>query len=99
MSSRARIEQLRFRTAPLEMTDEQFRTLGHDLVDKIAAFLASVRNHPVTPGESPDEVRAALAATGRLPEEGKDPKVLLHAAADLLFDHSLFNGHPRFYGY
>src|SRR3954452_20234193 len=99
MSSRARIEQLRFRTAPLEMTDEQFRSLGHDLVDRIAGFLASVRNHPVTPGESPDEVRAALAATSRLPEEGKGPKGLLQNAADLLFEHSLLNGHPRFYGY
>ena len=44
MSSRARIEQLRFRTAPLEMTDEQFRSLGHDLVDRIAGFLASLRD-------------------------------------------------------
>ena len=43
MSSHARIEQLRFRTAPLDMTDEQFRLLGHDFVDQIADFLASVR--------------------------------------------------------
>src|SRR3954453_7193521 len=99
MYSRARIERLRFRTARLEMTEEQFRSLGHDLVDRIAGFLASVRNHPVTPGESPDEVRAALAATSSLPEEGKDPKGLLQNAADLLFGHSLLNGHPRFYGY
>src|SRR5204862_1974388 len=99
MSSRARIEQLRFRNAALEMTDEQFRSLGHDLVDQIAAFLASLRTRPVTPAESPDEVRAALAATSTLPEEGKDPEALLRDAADLLFQHSLLNGHPRFYGY
>ena len=81
------------------MTDEQFRSLGHDLVDRIAGFLASLRTHPVTPAESPEEVRAALAATRALPEEGKDPDELLRDAADLLFEHSLFNGHPRFYGY
>jgi aromatic-L-amino-acid/L-tryptophan decarboxylase len=99
MSSRARIEQLRFRTASLEMTDEQFRSLGHDLVDQIATFLISLRTRPVTPAESPEEVRTALAASSTLPEEGKDPKALLRDAADLLFEHSLFNGHPRFYGY
>jgi aromatic-L-amino-acid/L-tryptophan decarboxylase len=99
MSFRARIEQLRFRNASLEMTDERFRSLGHELVDQIAAFLASLRTRPVTPAESPDEVRAALAATTTLPEEGKDPRELLRDAADLLFQHSLLNGHPRFYGY
>jgi glutamate/tyrosine decarboxylase-like PLP-dependent enzyme len=99
MSSQARIEQLRFRTAPLDMTDEQFRILGHELVDQIADFLSSVRTHPVTPAESPKEVRAALGATCVLPEQGKDPKALLRDATDLLFDHSLLNGHPRFYGY
>src|SRR5215510_7417591 len=99
MSSRARIEQLRFRTAPLDMTDEQFRSLGHDLVDRIAGFLSSIRTHPVTPAESPEEVRAALAAPRALPEEGMSPDELLRGAADLLLPHSLFNGHPRFYGY
>ena len=96
MSSPIRIDQLRFRTASLDMTDEQFRTLGHELVDRIAGFLASMRTHPVTPAESPQEVRSALAATRELPEEGKDPGALLADATRLLFEHSLFNGHPRF---
>jgi aromatic-L-amino-acid/L-tryptophan decarboxylase len=97
--SSARIEKLRYRVAPLEMTDEQFRLLGHDLVDRIATFLASMRTHPVTPAESPEEVRAALAENRMLPEEGRDPGALLRDATSLLFEHSLFNGHPRFYGY
>jgi glutamate/tyrosine decarboxylase-like PLP-dependent enzyme len=81
------------------MTADQFRSLGHDIVDRIAGFLASIRTYPVTPAESPGQVREALAAGRPLPEEGKDPKTLLRDAADLLFAHSLFNGHPRFYGY
>ena len=81
------------------MKAEQFRSVGHDLVDRIAGFLASIRTHPVTPAESPEEVREVLAAARALPEEGKDPDTLLRDAADLLFAHSLFNGHPRFYGY
>jgi glutamate/tyrosine decarboxylase-like PLP-dependent enzyme len=99
MDSLARIEQLRSRTAPLHITDDQFRSLGHDLVDRIANFLASMRTRPVTPAESPEDVRAALHAAGALPEKGEDPEAVLHNAADLLFEHSLFNGHPRFYGY
>ena len=99
MSTRARIEQLRLRTAPIEMTDDQFRSLGHDLVDRIAGFLATIRTRPVTPAASPEEVRAALVAGRALPNEGKDPMALLREATGLLFEHSLFNGHPRFYGY
>ena len=95
----ARIDQLRSRTAPLEMTEDEFRSLGHDLVDRIAGFLASMRARAVTPAEPPDEVRAALEATRALPEDGTSASILHRCAADLLFDHSLFNGHPRFYGY
>jgi glutamate/tyrosine decarboxylase-like PLP-dependent enzyme len=97
--SSPRIEELRVRTAPLEMTEDQFRSLGHDLVDRVAGFLASIRTYPVTAATSPEEVRAALDATRVLPEQGRDPGALLREAAGLLFEHSLFNGHPRFYGY
>lgn len=99
MSSRPRIEELRARAAALDMTSDQFRSLGHELVDRIADFQASIRTHPVTRAEPPEQVRAALAATRVLPEAGRGPRALLRDAADLLFEHSLFNGHPRFYGY
>ncbi len=98
-NSHARIDKLRTRAAPLDMTSGQSRSLGHDLVDRIADFLASIRAHPVTRAESPEEVRAAVSAKRALPEEGQDPESLLQDTAALLFEHSLFNGHPRFYGY
>ena len=44
-------------------------------------------------------VREALGLTGPLPEMGTDPGPLLEETAQLLFAHSLFNGHPRFFGY
>jgi aromatic-L-amino-acid/L-tryptophan decarboxylase len=44
-------------------------------------------------------VRDALDLKGPLPESGMDPAPLLERTAQLLFDHSLFNGHPRFFGY
>lgn len=99
MSSFPRIDPLRSRTVPLEMTEEQFRSLGHDLVDQVVGLLGSLRGQTVTPVEPADKVRAALDAARTLPEEGKEAGELLRSAANLLFEHSLFNGHPHFYGY
>ena len=87
------------RHAPLAMDAATFRALGHRLVDQLAEFLESMPRGPVTRNESPSAVRDALDLTGPLPELGTDPGPLLEQTAQLLFDHSLFNGHPRFFGY
>jgi glutamate/tyrosine decarboxylase-like PLP-dependent enzyme len=87
------------RAAPLAMTPDEFRTAGHDLVNRIADFLGSLPDRPVVPGEAPEIVRSRLGAEAPLPEVGAEPGGLLAEATELLFDHSLFNGHPRFFGY
>jgi glutamate/tyrosine decarboxylase-like PLP-dependent enzyme len=87
------------RISPLEMSGEEFRSLGHALVDRIAGFLDSLPQRKVTTGESPTEIREALDAERTLPQRGAEPGRLLDHAADLLMEHSLFNGHPRFWGY
>jgi aromatic-L-amino-acid/L-tryptophan decarboxylase len=92
-------DQIWKRVSPLAMSSEQFRELGHQLVERIALFLNSLPEQRVTPGESPADVRKALDADRSLPQSGTDPAQLLNHAADLLFAHSLFNGHPRFWGY
>src|SRR6202034_3311370 len=92
-------DSLKNRQAPLAMSPEQFRELGAQLIDRIAGFLESLPGRPVTPAESAAGVRHALAAERSLPQQGVDSAQLLHHAADLLFDHSLLNGHPRFWGY
>jgi glutamate/tyrosine decarboxylase-like PLP-dependent enzyme len=86
------------RYAPLEMSSAEFRQLGYMLVDQIADFLQSLPQHPVTPAESPQVVRK-LIGTGAIPEHGTPAQQLIEETAELLFDHSLFNGHPRFWGY
>jgi glutamate/tyrosine decarboxylase-like PLP-dependent enzyme len=53
----------------------------------------------VTRAESPHELQALLQASAPLPEEGTDAATLLARTTRLLFEHSLFNGHPRFFGY
>jgi aromatic-L-amino-acid/L-tryptophan decarboxylase len=86
------------RSNPLDMTAQEFRAAGHRLVDRLAELLESFRERPVTRGESRQAVRRLLG-TGSLPAKGENPQRLLDEAAELLIGHSLFNGHPRFWGY
>jgi glutamate/tyrosine decarboxylase-like PLP-dependent enzyme len=81
------------------MDSQTFRVLGHQVVERIAGFLDSLPGRPVTRAESPDLIRQALEADRPLPMQGRDAAGLLNLAADLLIEHSLFNGHPRFWGY
>lgn len=87
------------RRAPLAMDREAFRSAGHALVDMVAEFLETLPQRPVTRGEAPEVIRELIDAAAPLPEQGADAEPLLRAAANILFDHSLFNGHPRFFGY
>ena len=84
---------------PLSLDPDEFRRAGHALVDRIAAELAGLPERPVTPGKAPDEIRDILGADRPLPEEGQPLESILDEASDLLFSNSLYNGHPRFFGY
>src|SRR5207247_2298338 len=69
------------------------------LVDQLTDLLEAVPRGPVTRDQSPSAVREALDLAGPLPEFGTAAGPLLKQTAQLLFDHSLFNAHPRFFGY
>ncbi len=87
------------RHSPIEMSSDQFRAVGYQLIDRIAGLLDSLPQRPVSPGQSASTVRQILDSERPLPSQGADAASLLDHAADLLFEHSLFNGHPRFWGY
>src|SRR6202034_3136704 len=92
-------EDLVVRRSNLAMSPEQFRNVDHQLINKVADLLNSLSTRPVTLGRTPQQVQEALFAERTLPATGCDTAKLLDHAADLLFDHSLLNGHPRFWGY
>jgi aromatic-L-amino-acid/L-tryptophan decarboxylase len=92
------VQNLAERTSPLEMSPAEFRKIGYELVNKIAGFLEELPSKPVSPDLQPSDVQSLLG-TGNLPEEGSDASDLLDESSGLLFNHSLFNGHPRFWGY
>lgn len=86
------------RETPIQISKEEFQKIGHQLVDDIANFISTIENRPVTTGESPGQLQKLLNHTS-LPENGSDPSGILSNATELLFKHSLFNGHPKFLGY
>lgn len=87
------------RSTPLDMTPEQFARIGHRLVDDLAELLGSLRDRPLGPDATPEEIRAVLDADAPLPEEGTGASELMRETTRMLIDHSLYNAHPRFFGY
>jgi glutamate/tyrosine decarboxylase-like PLP-dependent enzyme len=86
------------RDAPLEMSGAEFRAVGHRLVDEIGDFLEAMPAGPVTGVRTPAGLQAMLGP-GALPDTGEDPGDLVAEATRLLMANSLFNGHPRFFGF
>ena len=86
------------RFSPLDLPPDEFRRLGHDLVERIAAHLETLPGRPLTAGASPSDIRQFLGNEA-LADGGSDPAKLLEETTRLLLAHSLFNGHPKFWGY
>jgi glutamate/tyrosine decarboxylase-like PLP-dependent enzyme len=87
------------RNTPLHLSPAEFRKIGHELVDTLAGFLAELPDRPVGRDQIPSAVRDALDLNGPLPDRGEDPGAIMSEVTQALMDHSLFNGHPRFFGY
>ncbi len=89
----------RGRVSPLEIAPSEFRRLGHTLADQIGNFLEGLANRKVTRAQTVGAVRQIISAPRPLPDAGTEPADLLEWIVPRLFDHSLHNGHPRFFGY
>jgi len=86
------------RVSPIVINKDQFREIGYRLVDTISDFYDTISERPVTTGETPKEIQTLLG-NNSLPESGTSVSELFSRTSDLLLNHSLFNGHPKFFGY
>ncbi|WP_423129106.1 pyridoxal phosphate-dependent decarboxylase family protein [Gaoshiqia sp. Z1-71] len=82
----------------LNMGADEFRSAAHELTERIATFMEELPEMNVTKGENPIAIRSFLTNKS-LPLQGEESREILKEASELLFGHSLFNGHPRFWGY
>lgn len=86
------------RKSPIAIGKEEFKNIGYQLIDQIAGFIDTIDQRPVTPGETPKQVQGVLGDS-TLPKTGTPAPALFSKATDLLMNHSLLNGHPKFFGY
>ena len=86
------------RKSPFEMSKAEFREIGYQLINTISDFIDTIDERPVTTGESPGQLQKVLGNSS-LPEHGASASSVVSKAADLLVNHSLLNGHPKFFGY
>lgn len=82
----------------IEIKKTEFQKIGYQLIDTIADFFDEISEKPVSTTKSPKELQKILGNLP-LPENGLPAESLIASTSKLLFDHSLFNGHPKFFGF
>ncbi len=91
-------ESLREARNTVGIDGDQFRAIGHQLVDRLADFFDNMHEGPVATATSSDELRRMLGQ-GPLPAEGADAAAIIARAAELCLTNSVLVGHGRFWGY
>jgi aromatic-L-amino-acid/L-tryptophan decarboxylase len=79
------------------MTPEEFRTIGHQLIDRIADYRARIEERPVMSAAEPGALAAALP---KKPPQQPEPFADIFSDFDRLILPGLSHWqHPRFFGY
>ena len=79
------------------MDAESFREAGYQLINDIAGLISHMPDFPVTTAPTPKSLQSKIPHS--IPLTGTDPAELIRETWELLIHNSLFNGHPRFWGY
>ena len=82
----------------VELTDDEVKRISEHLTETILNLNKSFSTRKVTSGKSPQEI-AELISNKPLPENGGKALDIIKNISQILTDHSLFNGHPKFLGY
>src|SRR3954470_10999790 len=81
----------------IDLTPDQFRTLGYRAVDLIAEQLAALPAAPCRP-TLPDALRQSLLDQP-LPAAGRDADQVLDAVAEYVLPYPMGNNSPRFFAW
>src|SRR5215831_21347790 len=79
------------------MTPEEFRRIGHQIVDRIADYRASVAERPIMSQSAPGEIKAALPAEP--PASGESFDAILADFERIVMPGLTHWQHPNFFGY
>jgi aromatic-L-amino-acid/L-tryptophan decarboxylase len=85
------------RSARLELSAEEMRVLGHQVVDLLVDHFAGMHSTPVGRKGSRSELEALLG--GPLPEQASDPREIVESLKEQLFANVLHVDHPRFFAF
>jgi aromatic-L-amino-acid/L-tryptophan decarboxylase len=80
-----------------EMSPEEFRRSGHEVVDWIADYFANIRDVPVLPDMQPGDLVAKLPGSG--PEQPEPIDQILEDFRNLIVPASTHWNHPHFHAY
>ena len=86
------------RETPITISKDEFKKIGYQLIETLSDFIDTIDKKPVTTGETPKQIQTVLG-NASLPENGTSVTELFSKTSDLLLNHSLLNGHPKFFGY
>ncbi|MGH3738246.1 MAG: pyridoxal phosphate-dependent decarboxylase family protein [Micromonosporaceae bacterium] len=83
--------------SPLDPSPARIREMGTAALEWMADYHAALRELPVAPRTSAEELKRALAEP--LPRQGRDFGALMDTFREVIVPGSRHNGHPRFFGY
>jgi glutamate/tyrosine decarboxylase-like PLP-dependent enzyme len=81
----------------LDLSPDEFRDLGYHVIDMIADYYATVRDVPVFPEDTSDEV--AMVFDEPLPEAGQNPRDVVDEWRTKVLPHATHLGSPRYFGF
>jgi glutamate/tyrosine decarboxylase-like PLP-dependent enzyme len=83
---------------PFDLTAEDFRRLGHRMIDHLADYFETIATIPAAAAYDSAQVRREMGERG-LPEDPEDPAAILEQAFELTRDYGRHTGHPKSWGY
>jgi aromatic-L-amino-acid decarboxylase len=91
------VQILRYAQDDNRMTPEEFRRAGHELIDWIADYRATVHEHPVMSRSKPGDIVAQIPASP--PDEPQPFADIMRDVDDIIVPGLSHWQHPAFFGY